>query len=71
MEKLTINIPEAKSALVKQILSELGVTFQQDIHKSSSSYRKKIVKVSTWSIDDIKVFEESTKAFESLKPQQW
>ena len=71
MEKLTINIPEKKSTLVKQILKGLGVTIQQEDHKKLSSYKKKITKVSTWTNDDIKRFEDGTKAFESLKPQQW
>jgi hypothetical protein len=71
MEKLIINIPEKKSTLVKQILRGLGVTIQQETRTSSSAYKKKLAKVSTWSDDDLKFFEESKKAFENLKPQQW
>lgn len=71
MEKLTINIPDTKSSLVKQILKELGVVIQPEKKNDLSAYRKKLANISVWSNDDLKVFEESTKAFESLKPQQW
>lgn len=37
MEKLTINIPEAKSALVKQLLKEPGLTFQKPRQKKNVS----------------------------------
>jgi hypothetical protein len=56
MEKLTINIPKKKSVLVKQILTGLGVTFQQDTHKSTSSYKEKLAKSSTWSDADLQFF---------------
>lgn len=71
MEKLTINIPETKIALVKQILKELGVVIQQDKKIEVSEAKAKLANVTVWSDDDIKVFEESKKAFENLKPQQW
>jgi hypothetical protein len=71
MEKLVINIPEKKSTLVKQILKGLGVIIQQETHPNTSAYKQKITKISTWSDDDLKVFEENKKAFENLKPQQW
>jgi len=69
MEKLTINIPEKKSILVKQILKGLGVSFQQETHTNSSAYKQKLAKVSTWSDEDLKSFEEDKKAFENLKSQ--
>lgn len=71
MERLTINIPEAKSSLVKQILKELGVVIQPEKQVNISDFRKKLADVSVWSDDDLKVFEESKMTFESLKPQQW
>jgi hypothetical protein len=71
METLIINIPEKKSTLVKQILKGLGVTIQHAGKTSISGYKQKIAKVSTWTDDDLKVLEESKKAFENLKPQQW
>ena len=70
MEKLIINIPEKKSTLVKQILIGLGVTFQQNTHKSTSSYKEKLVKISTWSEAGPKLLEEGKKAFENLTPQE-
>ena len=71
MEKLIINIPETKIVLVKQILKELGVVIQQDKKADVSGAKEKLAHVSIWGDDDIKVFDETKKAFESLKPQQW
>jgi len=68
METLIINIPEKKSTLVKQILKGLGVTIQQTDKTSISGYKQKLANVSVWTDDDLKVFDESKKAFESLKP---
>jgi hypothetical protein len=71
MEKLTINIPDNKSSLVKQILIGLGVTIQQDSSTNTIAYREKLAKISIWSDDDLKFLEQGKNAFESLKPQQW
>lgn len=71
MERLTINIPEEKSSLVKQILKELGVIIQPEKKVNLSDLRKKLANISVWSDEDLKVFEESKTAFENLKPQQW
>ena len=70
MEKLTINIPDKKSSLVKQILIGPGVTIQQDSSTDTIAYKEKLAKISTWSDDDLKFLEEGKNAFESLKPQQ-
>ena len=66
-----IKIPEKKSALVKQILKGLGVTIQPTAKTTLSGYKQKLANVSVWTDDDLKVFEETKKAFENLKPQQW
>jgi hypothetical protein len=71
METLIINIPDKKSALVKQILKGLGVTIQDKNRTKESAYRKKLLKVSTWMDEDLKGFEDSRKSFENLRPQQW
>jgi len=44
METLIINIPDKKSALVKQILKDLGVTIQSETSdkKKPSDYAKSI-----------------------------
>ncbi|AYL96554.1 hypothetical protein [Mucilaginibacter celer] len=65
METLVINIPDNKSVVVKQILKELGVTIQQESHSSVSNYRERLSQVSEWSEEDLKVFDETKKAFES------
>jgi len=71
MERLTIDIPEIKSSLVKQILKELGVVIQPEKLTNVSDFRKNLANVSVWSDEDLKVYEESKKAFETLKPQKW
>ncbi len=71
MERLVINVPEKKSTLVKQILKVLGVTIQQESKFTPSAYKQKLTRVATWSDEDLNIFEESKKAFENLKPQQW
>ncbi len=72
MEKLTISIPETKSALVKQLLKELGVVIQPSQNrKIALNTKKKLANIAVWSEDDLRVFEESKNAFQNLKPQQW
>ncbi len=72
MEKLTINIPKTKSALVKQLLKELGVVFQSAGKKEDmSEVRSKLANVSVWSDKDFQVLEDSKQAFDNLTPPQW
>jgi len=71
MEKLTINIPEKKSTLVKQILKVLGVTIQLEGKSVPSTYKQSLTKVSVWSDEDLIIFEENKKTFGNLKPEQW
>ena len=58
--RLTINIPETKSSLVKQILKELGVVVQPEKKANTSDFRKKLANGSVWSDDDLKVFEAAS-----------
>ena len=39
--------------------------------ESPGDYKKKILSVSTWSENDIKVFEESKKQFNQWQPPVW
>lgn len=70
MVRLVIDIPEAKSTLVKQILKELGVTIQQENKPQPSAYKKKIIQVSTWTEKDLQAFDEGKNAFENFTPNQ-
>lgn len=70
MATLVIDIPEKKTALVKQILRGLGVTFK-DESAVTSSYKKKLTQVSTWDKGDLDAASEAGNAFNSLTPQQW
>ncbi len=63
MERLTIDIPEEKSSLVKQILKELGVIIDSEKRENISEVRKKLANVSVWSDEDLKVFEVCKTAF--------
>lgn len=63
MERLTIDVPETKSSLVKQILKELGVVIQPKEEVTASGLIKTLADVSVWSDEDLKVFEESKKRF--------
>jgi hypothetical protein len=54
METLTINVPERKSTLVKQMLKEMGVTIQQTTKLNLTDYKQKIAKVSAWTDEDLK-----------------
>lgn len=55
MEKLTIHIPDTKSNIVKHILHSLGVDIQGLKSPVKGNYKQKLVKVSEWSEDDVKV----------------
>ncbi len=70
MEKLIINVPEEKSQLVKQLLKELGVTIEQE-KMDMEAHLKAIAEIPVWSDEELKAFEETTKHFNSFKPQEW
>lgn len=69
METVTINIPDKKSTLVKKILRGLGVTIQEK--HVTKGYKEKISKVTIWSDEDLKSFDDAKKSFNSLKTEQW
>lgn len=71
MERLIINVPNQKSAIVKQVLKDLGVIIQQEENGSTGTYKQELANISIWSDEDLKPIEDAVKAFESLKPQQW
>ncbi len=70
MEKLIINVPESKSALVKAVLKELGVTIEQE-KMDKEAHLKEIADMPVWSDEDLKPMEDAREAFNSLKPAQW
>jgi hypothetical protein len=71
MERLIIDIPDKKSAFVKQLLTELGVTIQPQKEIDLSARKKRLAKISVWSDEDLKIFDESKKGFENWKPEEW
>ncbi len=71
METLIIDVPEKKSILVKQLLEELGVTIKSSSKSDITTYKQTLANIPVWTDEDLKVFEESKRAFEDLKPPQW
>lgn len=71
MERLVIEIPEKKSTLIKQLLTELGAVIKQENPPVLSDRKKSLANISVWSDDDLKVSEESKQAFNNWKPEEW
>ena len=71
MEKLVINIPDTKSNIVKQILHSLGVDIQGLKPAIKGDYKQKLIKVSTWSDEDLKPIEDSRKQFGNFNAEEW
>ena len=71
MEKLVINVPDAKSNIVKQILHGLGVDIPGQKAVVKGNYKEKLLKVSKWSDDDIKGLRESLISFSNLRSDEW
>ena len=66
-----INVPESKSALVKAVLKELGVTIQETEKTGRISFKESLANMSVWTDEDIKPIEEARKGFECFKPIEW
>ena len=67
MEKLIIYVPERKSAQVKELLKELGVTIEKE-KMDMEAHLKEIANMPVWTDEDLKPIEEAREAFNSLKP---
>lgn len=65
MERLTINIPESKSAEIKGFLKSMGVLVDGRKVLDMDAYRAKIAKIGTWYDDDLKAFEVNRTAFDN------
>lgn len=71
MEKLVISIPDAKSNIVKQVLHSLGIAVPGHDAPVKGDYRKRLVKISTWSDEDLKPIKDGNKSFNDLKTEEW
>lgn len=71
MEKLTINIPEAKSYIVKQILHSLGVELPGHKVLVRENYKEKLLQISNWTEEDVSGFDEGLKSFNGFKAHEW
>jgi hypothetical protein len=71
MEKLVINLPEAKSNIVKQILHGLGIATPGYAVPAKSDYKKRLLEISTWSAEELKLIEDAGKGFNNLKAEEW
>lgn len=71
MERLIIEVPDQKSSLVKQLLTELGVTIQSENAVDKSTFKQNLLKVSVWTDEDVKDFEKNIKTLKNWKPEEW
>ena len=71
MERLTIDIPDAKKIEVKKMLKGMGVIFKEEKPFNVAAYRKKLMDVGEWSEEDITAMENAKDAFNSLNPAEW
>lgn len=71
MKKLVIDIPDKRSSIVKQILQGLRVTIHEVALPVKGNYREKLLNVSAWTEDELKVFEENKQRFNNLKAEEW
>ena len=63
MERLIINVPKNKSKLVKQLLKELGVIIISESKADIAARKERLLNVSVWTEEDLKVFDENKRAF--------
>jgi len=71
MERLTIDIPESKSAEIKEFLKAMGVLFSPSTPRDAKAFKKKLLNVGVWSDEDLKGINEAREAINSIKPQEW
>ncbi len=71
MERLTINIPDAKSAEIKSFLNSMGVAVDGPKLLDMDAYRAKIAGIGHWSDEELKAFEENRQILGSFKSQEW
>jgi hypothetical protein len=71
MEKLVINIPDGKSNIVKQVLHGLGVYPNGHDAPVKGDYKKRLLRISAWSNEDIKPIEDGGQSFTDLKAEEW
>ena len=71
MEKLVINVPDGKSNIVKQVLHSLGVTVPGHNAPIKGEYKKKLLNVSVWPIEDLQQIEDASKALNNFKAEEW
>ena len=69
METLIINIPDTKSDLVKTLLTELGVTYEQK--KDAADFMEAIENSPVWTEENFENMALAAKSFNSLKPAKW
>lgn len=66
-----INIPDGKSNIVKQVLHGLGVYPNGHDAPVKGDYKKRLLRISAWSNEDIKPIEDGGQSFTDLKAEEW
>jgi hypothetical protein len=55
--------PKNKSKLVKQLLKELGVIIISESKADIAARKERLLNVSVWTEEDLKVFDENKRVF--------
>jgi hypothetical protein len=70
MAKTVIEHSDKKSQIIKKVMQGMGVNIDAEKKISPEAYREKLMQVSVWTDDDIKVIEDGGSAIK-FKPTEW
>jgi hypothetical protein len=56
---------------VKRKLREIGIHLQQTNLQDRKANQERLLKISVWTEEDIKLIEETRQSFGAIKPAEW
>ena len=56
---------------VKRKLREIGIHLQQTSPQDRKANQERLLKISVWTEEDVKLMEETRQSFGALKPAEW
>lgn len=72
MQKPTISEADDKSMpTVKRKLKELGMHLQQTSLQDRKANQERLLKISVWSEEEVKIIEDTRQLFGSINPAEW
>ncbi|ETZ22853.1 hypothetical protein [Pedobacter sp. V48] len=72
MQKPIISEEGDKSMLtVKRKLRELGVNLQHTSPQDRKANQERLLKISVWTEEDLKMIEDTRQSFGAIKPAEW